>query len=67
MQEILRYANDIVLLTTNMYFSFIEAVNLRVSSHCIDSTIKLMAIQLQTSYMCAVQIPEAKIKYIFVQ
>ena len=28
MQKILRYAYDIVLFTTNMYFTFIEAVNL---------------------------------------
>ena len=28
MQKILRYACDVVLFTTNRYFSFIEAVNL---------------------------------------
>ena len=28
MQKILRYAHDIVLFTTNRYFTFIEAVNL---------------------------------------
>ena len=28
MQKILRYAYDIVLFTTNMYFTFIVAVNL---------------------------------------